>query len=351
MKNMFKAFYTTAMCLGGKSIEKRFSNIQNPKPRRRITAAIGTVLILMLFTTCVFASGAVQTAVYNDNRIEVLKAGEPLALKHTPFIDNEEVYVPVREVMSLYGGVEYQNGIITLTLSVPGGSTARAAFEVGKNDIYIELAKDSEMWNYGTMTTTHPALLKGDTAYMPLGMLIRLNHFRLYENDSAYRSVTLDPEWLSDLEIRKFGTDGKFDRMLSAKIDVTGENRYSPENYYEENENVIVATAEGLDNSDVFRFKEVNAYYFPVNRAKTIVVDDNNRVRCVIPYENQRHEALEPSWGGGTEFKLAIGQAGLNYAGAEKKKTPTIVYVQDGVFGKGGRLVGCYYLSPKLWVE
>ena len=351
MKNMFKAFYTTAMCLGGKSIEKRFLNIQNPKPKRRIAASIGTILILMLFTTCVFASGVVQNAVYNDNRIEVLKAGKPLALKHAPFIDNEEVYVPVREVMSLYGGVEYQNGIITLTLPVPGGSTARAAFEVGKNDIYIDLAKDSRLWNFGTMTTTHPTLLKGDTAYMPLGMLIRLNHFRLYENDSQYYGVILDPEWLSDLEIRKFGADGKFDRMLSAKIDVTGENRYSPENYYEENENVIIATAEGLDNSDVFRFKEINAYYFPVNRAKTIVVDDNNRVRCVIPYENQRHETLNPSWGGGTQFKFVINYGGLSYGGAEKKKTPIIVYVQDGEFGSGGRLVGCYYLSPKLWVE
>lgn len=346
---MFKQFYTTAMCPQGKVIEKRFRQIRKGGSVKGYASLLGIFLALTILTTSVLASGVLQSAVYNDNRIEVRYNGEVLVLKHTPFIDNEEIYLPLREVIEHFGNVSYDNGNIMLTLPTAYGDGAQSVvlLRTGEPGVYIDAAKDSRLFHNGYLSTSHPALLVGDTTYVPLGMLIRIKSFRLYEGDSQYNDVAFEPHWLEGLEVRKYSADGKFDKMLTSTIDTTGENRYAPENYYEENENVVIGTAEEL-NAYGFHHKEVNGYYYPEKPVKTIWVDENRKVLHVVPCENQKHEMLEPSWGGGSSWRITLGLE--EYVGNEpRNKRPQVVY--DQVHGPtGSRLVGCYYLSPELWV-
>lgn len=65
---MYKKFYTTEMCRQGKTIEKRFKNIESAKSKKKYVVVIGIFLAAAILATGVFASGVLNSSqIFNAN--------------------------------------------------------------------------------------------------------------------------------------------------------------------------------------------------------------------------------------------------------------------------------------------
>lgn len=110
---------------------------------------------------------------------------------------------------------------------------------------------------------------------------------------------------LRNLEVRQYASNGKYDAVLSTPIiDVSGEKRYSPKKYINDGEDFFIGSVYGFDNRD-FTHTEINGYYFPTDAHKCILVDGDNKVIAVMPYENFRHERIDPTPHGVSSWELA----------------------------------------------
>lgn len=110
---------------------------------------------------------------------------------------------------------------------------------------------------------------------------------------------------LRNLEVRQYASNGKYDAVLSTPIiDVSGEKRYSPKKYINDGEDFFIGSVYGFDNRD-FTHTEINGYYFPTDAHKCILVDGDNKVIAVMPYENFRHERVDPTPHGVSSWELA----------------------------------------------
>ena len=119
---MFKSIYTTRMIGNGKVLKTRFEKI-NAKPvkGRKLITFICTILLLFV---CIFST-LVMAKVTNegDYTLEITNNGVVIELKNKPFINNGEVYVPLRELfekLDLMVGenakMEWDNGVVLISL-------------------------------------------------------------------------------------------------------------------------------------------------------------------------------------------------------------------------------------------
>ena len=72
--------------------------IKNKKTTSRFMSVISAVIAAIMLSTTVFASGVLSDLTTDDYTIEILNNGEKIELKNKPFIENGEVYVPLREL-------------------------------------------------------------------------------------------------------------------------------------------------------------------------------------------------------------------------------------------------------------
>lgn len=266
---------------------------------KSISFVIAAVMLLSAFGTSVLASET------DDVLTKVFYDGDEYTLKNKPFISDSELYLPFREIMNLCGvsndDISYDNGKISVLFKANPDIWVTAYINVNQNGVVFD--KDFEYDIIGIeniRSTTHPALLVDDTAYIPLGMLIRIkNYYVAYNWD---RRIYLNP--LGDLEIRQYSSDNKYDVVLSAPIDVDGENKYDPKSYYGDGEDVVIGTVYDFDNID-FTHTEINGYYYPTDAHKWILTDGDNKVIAVMPYENFRHERVDPTVQGVSSWELA----------------------------------------------
>lgn len=185
---MFKRFYTTAMYTQRKTLETRFLQIRKVRTHKKYLSIVGIILAVMLLTTSVFASGILQNAAYDEYTIEIINAGQRLVLENKPFVENGEVYLPLREMLTAFGishrdsGLDWEDGRITVSVaqdreSVVTGATPVEAgsktisfihqysFEIGSVNLRHSPADDivREMAN--------APVLVGDIAYVPFELL------------------------------------------------------------------------------------------------------------------------------------------------------------------------------------
>ena len=225
-----------------------------------------------------------------------------------PFISNSEVYSPLRETLNICGvndqDITYDNGKITVTFYPEklGGNPIRAYITAGQSNISFDL--DSKYIIMGitgertaaqpecVRTTTHPALVLNNATYIPLGMALRLKNYYYAKNfdDRIYLDL------LGSLEIREYDENGKYNAVLCAPIDMNKADKYNPSSYCEKDEKAVIGTAVDFE-SENFGHTEVNNYYYPVDAKKHILVDDAGKVIAVMPYENFKHESVNPTGG------------------------------------------------------
>lgn len=311
---MYKDFYTTKMCTGKRVIEKRFKNIQNAKPIKGAAAVMSVITAMVILTASVFASGAADKLVNDNNGIEVSYNGETLNFWNKPFIDNYEVYLPLREVLNACGvaneDITYDNGKINVLLhSYTEDKDINMEITVGKYGARFDV-DDDWLNESGGRDTSHPVIVKNGVTYAPVGVF------------SHIKSLGIDPftdedrqkqeKWFIDdfrvsnvlqfhladgLEVKRRYEDGTFDTLLSHSIDVKGENKFDPAEYYEEGERVVVGTVDEQNESIDFNYTTVNGRYFPSEPVKRIILDDDGKVVYIALVENQKYEGLNRSDG------------------------------------------------------
>lgn len=262
-----------------------------------------TALIMSLFA---FGTGVLAEDTDDNVWVKVFYGGAEHTLQNKPFISDSELYLPLRELMNICGvsndDISYDNGKISVLFKTNPDIWVTAEMNVGQNGVAFD--KDLEYDILGIeniRSTTHPIILANDTAYIPIGMLIRIKNY--YVSQHWDRRVYLN--LLRNLEVRQYASNGKYDAVLSTPIiDVSGEKRYSPKKYINDGEDFFIGSIYGFDNRD-FTHTEINGYYFPTDAHKCILVDGDNKVIAVMPYENFRHERVDPTPHGVSSWEIA----------------------------------------------
>ena len=264
-----------------------------------------SVLTVLILSLSVFGVG-VMAEDNTDDMAKVFYGGAEHTLQNKPFISDSELYLPLRELMNICGvsndDISYDNGKISVLFKANPDIWVTAEMNVGQNGVAFD--KDLEYDILGIeniRSTTHPVILANDTAYIPVGMLIRIKNY--YVSQNWDRRVYLN--LLRNLEVRQYASNGKYDAVLSTPIiDVSGEKRYSPKKYINDGEDFFIGSVYGFDNRD-FTHTEINGYYFPTDAHKCILVDGDNKVIAIMPYENFRHERVDPTPHGVSSWELA----------------------------------------------
>lgn len=264
-----------------------------------------SVLTVLIMSLSAFGIG-VMAEDNTDDMAKVFYGGAEHTLQNKPFISDSELYLPLRELMNICGvsndDISYDNGKISVLFKANPDIWVTAEMNVGQNGVAFD--KDLEydiMGIENIRSTTHPVILANNTAYIPVGMLIRIKNY--YVSQHWDRRVYLN--LLGNLEVRQYAPNGKYDAVLSTPIiDVSGEKRYSPQKYINDGEDFFIGSVYGFDNRD-FTHTEINGYYFPTDAHKCILVDDDNKVIAVMPYENFRHERVDPTPHGVSSWELA----------------------------------------------
>lgn len=272
------------------------------------SVSVLTVLIMMFSA---FGISVMAEDTDDNVWVKVFYDGAENTLQNKPFISNSELYLPLRELMNICGvsndDISYDNGKISVLFKANPDIWVTAEMNVGQNGVAFD--KDLEYDILGIeniRSTTHPVILANDTAYIPIGMLIRIKNY--YVSQNWDRRVYLNP--LGNLEVRQYAVGGgyfpagRYNVVISPPIDVSGENRYAPENYINDGEDFFIGSIYGFDNRD-FTHTEINGYYFPTDAHKCILVDGDNKVIAVMPYENFRHESVDPTPHGVSSWELA----------------------------------------------
>lgn len=290
------------------------------------------VFVISFSSLCTFAYAADK----NDNVwIRVFYGGLERAFRNKPFIHDSELYLPLRELVNLCGvsddDILYDNGKISILFKTNPDIWVTAEMNVNQNGITFD--KDSKydiMGIESIRSTTHPVIEKNDTAYIPIGMLIRIKNY--YVSQNYDRRVYLN--LLGDLEIWQYALKGeyfpagRYDVVLSAPIDVTKDKKYDISTYFNDGEDVFIGTISDFENKE-FTHTEINGYYYPTEAHKWILVDDDNKAIAVIPYENFRHEAVDPSPFGVSSWEIAK-------AYLDDICTDTTTHTYDIPYGRGG---------------
>lgn len=262
-----------------------------------------TVLIMMFSA---FGIGVMAEDTDDNVWVKVFYDGAENTLQNKPFISNSELYLPLRELMNICGvsndDISYDNGKISVLFKANPDIWVTAEMNVGQNGVAFDKDLEYEIMGIENIrSTTHPVILANDTAYIPVGMLIRIKNY--YVSQNWDRRVYLN--LLRNLEVRQYASNGKYDAVLSTPIiDVSGEKRYSPKKYINDGEDFFIGSVYGFNNRD-FTHTEINGYYFPTDAHKCILVDGDNKVIAVMPYENFRHERVDPTPCGVSSWEIA----------------------------------------------
>ena len=136
---------TTQMASSKKILKRRFIMIKNKKTTSRFMSVLSAVIAVIMLSTTVFASGILSDLTTDDYTIEILNNGEKIELKNKPFIENGEVYVPLREVIdksfSKDDGVtdiKWNDGTIDVTVAYYQGESGMYRFKIGENQLELK---------------------------------------------------------------------------------------------------------------------------------------------------------------------------------------------------------------------
>lgn len=115
---------TTQMASSKRVLKRRFEMIRNKRRTSKFVSALSAVIAVVMLGTTVFASGALSDLATDDYTIEITDYSKKIELNNKPFIENGEVYVPIRELFEKVGvmehpesKIEWNNGKIDLCIA------------------------------------------------------------------------------------------------------------------------------------------------------------------------------------------------------------------------------------------
>ena len=175
---------TTQMASSKNFLKRRFVMIKNKKTTSRFMSVISAVIAVVMLSTTVFASGVLSDLTTDDYTVEILNNGEKIELTNKPFIENGEVYVPLREVIdksfSKDDGVtdiKWNDGTIDVTIAYYQGESGMYRLKIGSNLLGLKhISFDEHDKNFDeiennvgiTQGLKQTPVLKKSTTYIPL---------------------------------------------------------------------------------------------------------------------------------------------------------------------------------------
>ena len=177
---------TTQMASSKKILKRRFIMIKNKKTTSRFMSAISAVIAVFMLSTMVFASGVLSDLTTDDYTIEILNNGEKIELTNKPFIENGEVYLPLRETLTNIGTlnhtgsyITWDNGKIEVHLAdviteTMGIADIEFSFEIGKPDFIIDPHGTPNIFFRSIKTSP---ILKDNLTYVPYSLMEPMMEF------------------------------------------------------------------------------------------------------------------------------------------------------------------------------
>ena len=198
---------TTQMASSKKFLKRRFVMIKNKKTTSRFMSVISAVIAAIMLSTTVFASGLLSDLTTDDYTIEITNNGEKIELKNKPFVENGEVYVPLRELFEKVGvinhpdsKIEWDNGKIDLDIAyyADAYTTHKSPNDGQGVDIITIISSYAiEIGNSTILLNAHPTLmgqnishedimdnapvLKGSNTYIPFSYVQRMLHSQSWQ--------------------------------------------------------------------------------------------------------------------------------------------------------------------------
>ena len=168
---------TTQMASSKKFLKRRFIMIKNKKTTSRFMSVLSAVIAVVMLSTTVFASGLLSDLTTDDYTIEILNNGEKIELTNKPFIENGEVYVPLRELFEKMGimsnpenYINWDNGKITVSINEPSRSVngySEYTYQIEIGQEIRKILSNPEPINFDVLIV--PPVLKDSITYIQLG--------------------------------------------------------------------------------------------------------------------------------------------------------------------------------------
>lgn len=168
---------TTQMASSKKILKRRFIMIKNKKTTSRFMSVISAVIAVAMLSTTVFASGVLSDLTTDDYTIEILNNGEKIELTNKPFIENGEVYVPLRELFEKMGimsnpenYINWDKGKITVSINEPSRSVngySEYTYQIEIGQEIRKILSNPEPINFDVLIV--PPVLKDSITYVQLG--------------------------------------------------------------------------------------------------------------------------------------------------------------------------------------
>ena len=138
----------------------------------KLSAALSTILLCTSFCSGAFAdNSAAAVSVYKD--------GDALSLSNSAFIQNDTVYLPLRELLDSLSGGKIEivwNDDKSIVLNGTFAKTAdetmpsRAEFRIGSNELNI--TRGEKAWEFAL---SQPAILLNNRTYVSYDLAVILN--------------------------------------------------------------------------------------------------------------------------------------------------------------------------------
>lgn len=151
--------------------------IKNKKTTSRFMSVLSAVIAVIMLSTTVFASGVLSDLTTDDYTIEITNNAEKIELKNKPFIENGEVYVPLRELFEKMGimsnpenYINWDNGKITVSINEPSRSVngySEYTYQIEIGQEIRKILSNPEPINFDVLIV--PPVLKDSITYVQLG--------------------------------------------------------------------------------------------------------------------------------------------------------------------------------------
>lgn len=179
--------------------------IRNKKSTSKFMSVISALVAVIMLSTTVFASGILTDLTTDDYTIDILNNGEKIELVNKPFIENGEVYVPLRETLEKampkdkgIVDIQWDNGTIDVIVAYYQGTSGKYQLKIGEGFVKLqhinyEDYKNNSVENSMIVTALslkRPPVLKDTITYVTLkdvNYMLYSYTSRRDENNNLYK--------------------------------------------------------------------------------------------------------------------------------------------------------------------